>query len=275
MLGGLPKSRPKACVRLGLPALAPGRAARPRRTAPAPPVARAAKEPGLGASARAQAAAATKPPSGARGAVIARPTVARPRAPPRPAPGSRAAEAALVAAAAVAAGRPLPPPTAPTPPAAAPPPPLARAAARARGLIAAAPAPLRCLTALASALWLLLPFALRRLAWPLVGAPPPPSLHASPRAAALRAAAARGDGAAAVRALGYGADGRLLSPLDDTPRWRLEALVGRGLSRADAARLCSALTLPSAAAAGSAFERLEYLGDAVLELAARQYALAR
>jgi dsRNA-specific ribonuclease len=137
----------------------------------------------------------------------------------------------------------------------------------------------RWLASIVRLCWLALPFRVRASFWPLAGAPAPPSLHASPRAAALRAAASRGDGAAALPALGYGPDGRHPEPLADVPRWRLEALVGRGLSARAADRVRAALTLPAAlslsvpASARSEFERLEYLGDAVLELAARRFAM--
>lgn len=201
--------------------------------------------------------------------------------------------------------------------------------------------------ALARGAWLLLPFRVRRLSWPLFGPPPLPPFHASPRADALRAAVTSGgdrDGERALRALvesrAVGRDGRAADAGSDVPRHLLEALVGRGLRRRAAERVRAALTLPSAlprqkssyASAGSSgsgsssgssgddddtfapsvagadadaaadddetssspsstssfsrsppsppppppqFERLEYLGDAVLELAAREWSLAR
>jgi len=235
------------------------------------------------------------------------------------------------------------PRAAPPPPPPPPRPPLAPLAAALRGLLASRAGPRAAPPlALARAAWLSLPFALRRLSWPLFGPPPPPPFHASPRAAALRAAVAAGGDAGGGRALralararAVGRDGRAADAGADVPRHRLEALVGRGLRRAAAARVREALTLPSAlprragprgAAAGSGsgsggsggssgsgssgddddgggeerappaatsadapapapsalppprppqFERLEFLGDAVLELAAREWSLRR
>ena len=189
------------------------------------------------------------------------------------------------------------------------------------------------------------PFPLRRLVWAAAGhagpaGPPHPTLHASPRLAALRAAASRGEGGpSTVTALGFPPDGRLADPLAEVPAWRLEALVGRRLSESARRRVRAALALPSsldggailsrtgpslfsltragsgAASASSSssdeggegegepadpghapslstpagiaavaarppgaayeFERLEFLGDAVLEVGAREWALAR
>jgi len=235
------------------------------------------------------------------------------------------------------------PRAAPPPPPPPPRPPLAPLAAALRGLLASRAGPRAAPPlALARAAWLSLPFALRRLSWQLFGPPPLPPFHASPRAAALRAAVAAGgdaDGGRALRALAraraVGRDGRAADAGADVPRHRLEALVGRGLRRGAAARVREALTLPSAlprragprgAAAGSGsgsgssgsssgsgssgddddgggeerappaaasadapapapsalpaprppqFERLEFLGDAVLELAAREWSLRR
>jgi hypothetical protein len=65
--------------------------------------------------------------------------------------------------------------------------------------------------------------------------------------------------------------GKRAEPLADLPRWRLEAMLGTWVRQARLYRL--ALTAPAAVAdpvAGS-FERLEYLGDAVLATVARGY----
>jgi len=228
-----------------------------------------------------------------------------------------------------------------------PQPPLAPLAATVRGFLASSSLiPLDAPpVALARKLWLLLPFRLRKLSWPLFGPPPLPPFHASPRAAALRAAVDRGgdgDGERALRALVdakvVGRDGRATDAGADVPRHLLERLVGRGLRKKAAERVRAALTLPSAlprqksssaskvaeiwnssssssgnsgssssSSSGSSgdedesfssesessssspsstsstsstslppqFERLEYLGDAVLELAAREWSLAR
>ena len=269
-------------------------AARPPSPAPKPA--------GLGAAARAQMAAQLAADSGGNTnnnnnnalplprsgkAVTRRVSETGPRRGPTLEPGTRAAHTAAAAAAhrkraggtAVRVKAVQAPPPAP-----AAEPPLARVAALARGAAAALAArwPVARLAAnLVCWMWLLLPFRVRSLAWRAVGPPAPPSLHASPRAAALRAAAARGDGEAALSSLGFGADGRFpgARPLADTPKWRLEALVGRGLSARGADRVRAALTAPSSvsltipSATRAEFERLEYLGDAVLELAARRCAL--
>ena len=275
------------------PPAPPPRAPPPTRAPPPPP--RAPKPAGLGAAARAQVAAQLAADSGASNnnalplprsgkAVTRRVSETGPRRGPTLEPGTRAAHTAAAAAAhrervggAAVSVKSVPSPP-PPPPAE---PPLARAAARARGAVAASPPFIRLVANLVRWMWLMLPFRLRSAAWRFVGPPAPPSLHASPRVAALRAAAARGDGDAALSSLGFGADGRFpgARPLADTPRWRLEALVGRGLSTRGADRVRAALTAPSSVsltippATRAEFERLEYLGDAVLELAARRCAL--
>jgi ribonuclease-3 len=202
--------------------------------------------------------------------------------------------AAGVAAAAAAA--PLPPPAAldagaaPVPPAA-----RARALLRALALFAslllrgaalaaalAAAAARRAAAAAAAAplaAWRLLPYA-ARAPLSLARAPWPPALpapHAAPGAAAVLAA--RGDAAAsdaAFAAAGADARGRWAAPLADLPRWRVEALVRTGVR--DVSLYRAALTHSKAVAPGrrcEAYEQLEFLGDAVLELLARQALLAR
>lgn len=69
--------------------------------------------------------------------------------------------------------------------------------------------------------------------------------------------------------------GKRAEPLADLPRWRLEAMLGTWVQRLSLYR--RALTAPAAVAdpvAGS-FERLEYLGDAVLATVARGYVYAK
>lgn len=68
----------------------------------------------------------------------------------------------------------------------------------------------------------------------------------------------------------------LQAPLADVPRWQLEMLLGCGLRNASLYR--RALIHPTALlpeARVASFERLEYLGDAVLELCTRQLLMDR
>ena len=78
---------------------------------------------------------------------------------------------------------------------------------------------------------------------------------------------------------GFDAQGRCaepLEPLADLPRWRLEQLLDSGIR--DASYYRSALTHPTALPTELrlvSYERLEYLGDAVLELCTRQMLMQR
>ena len=66
--------------------------------------------------------------------------------------------------------------------------------------------------------------------------------------------------------------GHAIAPLFDVPRWRFEALVRAPVRRPELYRM--ALTCPSALSAGrrvdESYERLEFLGDAVLSTVIRQ-----
>jgi ribonuclease-3 len=78
---------------------------------------------------------------------------------------------------------------------------------------------------------------------------------------------------------GFDAQGRCappLIPLADVPAWKIEQLVGCGISNANLYR--SALTHPTVLPPESralSYERLEYLGDAVMELCTRQLLMER
>lgn len=65
--------------------------------------------------------------------------------------------------------------------------------------------------------------------------------------------------------------GKILEPLADLPRWRVEALLGTYVC--DMSLYRRALTAPSLVrdSIGKSFERLEFLGDAVLEVVIRDY----
>lgn len=74
----------------------------------------------------------------------------------------------------------------------------------------------------------------------------------------------------------YGGAGKHEDPLADLPRWRLEALIGGPVRNMSLFR--QALTAPSALPEGqelASYERLEFLGDSVLELAIREYLFTR
>ena len=66
--------------------------------------------------------------------------------------------------------------------------------------------------------------------------------------------------------------GQAAAPLGDVPRWRLESLVRAPVRRPELYRM--ALTCPSALSARrrvpQSYERLEFLGDAVLSTVIRQ-----
>ncbi len=65
--------------------------------------------------------------------------------------------------------------------------------------------------------------------------------------------------------------GKTEAPLADLPRWRVEALVGTYVC--DMRLYRRALTSPMAVddIVGASYERLEYVGDAVLGLIIREY----
>jgi len=65
--------------------------------------------------------------------------------------------------------------------------------------------------------------------------------------------------------------GKTEAPLADLPRWRVEALLGTHVS--DMSLYRRALTSPGAVhdMVGCSYERLEYVGDAVLGLVIREY----
>ncbi|KAK9811497.1 hypothetical protein WJX72_004836 [[Myrmecia] bisecta] len=91
----------------------------------------------------------------------------------------------------------------------------------------------------------------------------PPTETAAPSSAAAK--------------LGFDSTGRCPDPLADLPRWRVEALLGLPVCNLDlyrAAFTCSSV-LPDDLVVDKSFERLEYLGDSVLELAIRDYIFKR
>jgi dsRNA-specific ribonuclease len=65
--------------------------------------------------------------------------------------------------------------------------------------------------------------------------------------------------------------GKAECPLADLPRWRMEALLRTHVCDMDLYR--NALTVPAAVTdpIGRSLERLEFLGDAVLEVVIRDY----
>ena len=69
----------------------------------------------------------------------------------------------------------------------------------------------------------------------------------------------------------FGSAGKTEAPLADLPRWRLEALVGTYIC--DVSLYRRALTSPMAVddVVRASYERLEYVGDAVLGLIVREY----
>ena len=71
------------------------------------------------------------------------------------------------------------------------------------------------------------------------------------------------------------AAGKKAVPLADLPRWRVELLLGTFV--VDMSLYRRALTAPIAApnSIGASYERLEYLGDAILEGIARQFIYTR
>ncbi|KAK9836596.1 hypothetical protein WJX74_004014 [Apatococcus lobatus] len=109
--------------------------------------------------------------------------------------------------------------------------------------------------------------------------PGPPAFHASPGIAQLLATAKTAGPEAAVQMskdLGWDEEGKHEDPLSDLPRWRLEALIGGPVRNMSLFR--QALTAPNALPEGqelASYERLEFLGDAVLELAIREYLFTR
>lgn len=129
------------------------------------------------------------------------------------------------------------------------------------------------------ALYRLLPYALRRLfhvnvAWPPTLSEP----HVSPAVASMFLSS-DGFSRAALSAAGFDPQGRSVGPalpLADVPAWRLEQLVGAGIRDAELYRraLIHPTALPSEQRHLS-YERLEYLGDAVLELCTRQLLMER
>ncbi|BDA44828.1 probable ribonuclease 3 at C-terminar half [Coccomyxa sp. Obi] len=114
-------------------------------------------------------------------------------------------------------------------------------------------------------------FFCRAAWWAIKGRPRPPQSHASPMLARLRACnnveAARQFSLSA----GFDRDGKTEAPLADLPRWRVEALVGTYVC--DMRLYRRALTTPMAVedAVDASYERLEYVGDAVLGLIIREY----
>ena len=69
--------------------------------------------------------------------------------------------------------------------------------------------------------------------------------------------------------------GRKANPLEDLPRWRVESLVGTFVL--DMSLYRRALTAPSAVpdSITASYERLEYLGDGILEGIIRQFIYSR
>jgi ribonuclease-3 len=123
-----------------------------------------------------------------------------------------------------------------------------------------------------------LPYGFRKLfhsAWP--PKLPAATRHISPSIAALFLENS-GFNRTSLADAGFDAQGRCaaLAPLSDVPAWKIEQLVGCGIGNVNLYR--SALThstaLPPEARALS-YERLEFLGDAVLELCTRQLVMER
>jgi ribonuclease-3 len=128
-------------------------------------------------------------------------------------------------------------------------------------------------------LYRLLPYALRRLFH--FGATWPPTLsepHVSPAVAGMHLSD-DGFSRTALSTAGFDPQGRSSGPtlpLSDVPAWRLEQLVGAGVRNAELYR--QALIHPTALQTEQrhlSYERLEYLGDAVLELCTRQLLMER
>jgi ribonuclease-3 len=128
-------------------------------------------------------------------------------------------------------------------------------------------------------LYRLLPYGCRKLfhtSWP---PKLPTTRHISPAIDALFLDESRGFNRASLLEAGFDAQGRCaapLAPLLDVPAWKLEQLVGCGIGDAHLYR--SALTHPTALPPeyrALSYERLEYLGDAVLELCTRQLLMER
>ncbi|CAG9463088.1 unnamed protein product [Pedinophyceae sp. YPF-701] len=77
-------------------------------------------------------------------------------------------------------------------------------------------------------------------------------------------------------AAGFDAEGRSPHPLRDVPRWRFERLVGCGVR--DVQLFRRAFTATSALPLGDelrSYERLEYLGDAVMSIVVREWMLEK
>lgn len=129
-------------------------------------------------------------------------------------------------------------------------------------------------------LWWALPFRLRLL---LRGGrlPPPPQVHASPRVAAMLTGDVIDSSKSRRKALfrgGFDKKGRCRQlPLSDVPRWRFEALLGIPVKDVSLYRqaLTAASALPPDEAVTGSYQRLEFLGDAVLALAVRTHLMQR
>jgi len=75
---------------------------------------------------------------------------------------------------------------------------------------------------------------------------------------------------------GFSLDGRMADPLCDVPRWQFERLVDHGISNTELFRqafIASSVLSPDEKL--KSYERLEYLGDAILSLVVREWGLAR
>jgi len=128
-------------------------------------------------------------------------------------------------------------------------------------------------------LYRLLPYGFRKLfhsSWP---PKLPTTRHISPGIDALFLDESGGFNRASLLEAGFDAQGRCAAPrapLRDVPAYKLEQLVGCGIGNVDLYR--SALTHPTALPPESralSYERLEYLGDAVMELCTRQLLMER
>ncbi|KAG7669751.1 putative Ribonuclease 3 [Nannochloris sp. 'desiccata'] len=128
------------------------------------------------------------------------------------------------------------------------------------------------------ALYRLFPYGFRKFfhsAWP---PKLPATRHISPAIDALFLDEPGGFNRTSLLAAGFDAQGRCAAPrtLLDVPAWKLEQLVGCGIGNVNLYR--SALTHPTALPPESralSYERLEYLGDAVMELCTRQLLMER
>ncbi|PRW59825.1 ribonuclease III [Chlorella sorokiniana] len=119
----------------------------------------------------------------------------------------------------------------------------------------------------------LLPLPFRRLFWR--NWPPQWPSHLIP--AVRQLLLARRLGAAELQAAGFNADGHSVDPLADLQAWQVERLTGchvRDLSLYRAA-LTHKSALPPELRVAQSYERLEFLGDAVLSLACRTLLMER